>query len=933
MQAALNARLEGLITRAGFAGFALVCWSTASLLWESANVNQQGLSLVLALALYVVAGGLLIAAAWRRANFSATWLLVPLLLIFAGYWQTHTVNSQQSGGLSNTDVWMYTDYAATAFRLGDNPYSQNLLDAFRVNRAPFVLSTPLINGDVSVQYAYPALSFLLFVPFQSLGLSTTLVYPLCLLLTLLVVFWGTPHRWRPVILLPLFLDVRYMLYAMGGVSDIMWTLATVMVILHWRRHGWRAIWFGLACAIKQQPWFLAPFLVIRIWHEEANRPLIQRLSAIVKFGLVSAWIFLLINLPFMIWDLNAWLTGIMEPLQTSMIVLGQGVSSLMLLGLVVIPKAFFTIVLFGGLALALLLYWRHYDSFPEVMWLVPGLVFWFSHRSLPSYWYYFAILFIFAVVRLSDGPPPKPLNRDWRLSAGIATAAAAFVIGSVVFFASQPAKLAIAVNGPLETVGGWVMRTQVQVTNYADQPVVPRFAIQSGSRQPMFWQIDQGPTELAAHASADFTISTDMVGAAFESSRGALIIVSDAAQYDLRASTTILADTASRYYDGLANGSFRFWDIASGLPAAWGVLASTPGVDAPSLIRQGNRANSIELTLPGSAPTSGWNYLKLDTWLPVPQSPLLVWVKPPASANQWPAFETVYGFELYLADSDTYIWVMFGNEQRSGQLEDNLYYWMLPAPVETWSLQAIDAEQIISALGLELSFQETSRFDMTLPAKMINLRLLLAARSDRPSPVTAEFGEIRLQDLPLANEQLIQQVLDQPELVYVWHGDRNYTMRNYTEAVASYTHALEINTDSGAAHLGLGQSLLALQDFPAAISAFEMALATSEAIQPKALVGIGWAQLHLDNLEASRQAFDQALYYLANEPRHDPTMIADAYAGIGTLMVRQQECEIAQAYFQYARNLDPRTVDFTRQIQPCTSTPAQVQIGMVNTAQ
>ncbi|NJN36759.1 MAG: hypothetical protein HC794_06490 [Nitrospiraceae bacterium] len=87
-------------------------------------------------------------------------------------------------------------------------------------------------------------------------------------LLMLVMFIGAPKLVRPVILLPLLIEPRYMLYALGGVSDTVWAFLICLMILSWRNRSLSAVWFGLACALKQQPWMLVPFLAIRLLRDE-----------------------------------------------------------------------------------------------------------------------------------------------------------------------------------------------------------------------------------------------------------------------------------------------------------------------------------------------------------------------------------------------------------------------------------------------------------------------------------------------------------------------------------------------------------------------------------------------------------------------------------------------------------------------------------------
>src|SRR5690606_34378533 len=102
----------------------------------------------------------------------------------------------------------------------------------------------------------------------------------------------------------------------------------------------RGLWYGLACAIKQNVWLLAPFLLIRAWRSGGRREA-------ARFALVSAGVFLLINLPFILMDPRQWLTGVLAVFVEPQIYLSLGLSRLTELGILLLPKSIYLALVAG----------------------------------------------------------------------------------------------------------------------------------------------------------------------------------------------------------------------------------------------------------------------------------------------------------------------------------------------------------------------------------------------------------------------------------------------------------------------------------------------------------------------------------------------------------------------------------------------------------
>jgi tetratricopeptide (TPR) repeat protein len=899
---------EILILRFGLVCSALLCWGAATLLWTSGNMTTQPLSVGLAIANYAVSFILILLAALARMPRGTVFLvLVAVLVVAISQLQVHTVLQTQFADPMTTDSFMFSDYGARLLRLGYNPYAFDLADSFRVYRTALTLTTPLLDGTFTGRSPYPALAFLLIVPFQWLGISTQLIYPLFFFLSMVVLFFGVPLSWRPVILLPFVAVQEYLTYSLGGVSDIVWVFLLLAMMLAWRNKTQRAIWFGLACAFKQQPWVLAPYLLIRIWHASGGNTR-QRWLAVTQFTVIAATTFLVINLPFMLWDFSAWFKGTTEPLQAPMITLGQGLSSLTLFGMVMIPKSAYTLFVVTVFILSLVLYHWSYDYLPDVLWILPAIVLWFGNRSLTSYWFFNAIPLLFSIARNDKLLHPTLTIRSMphRRLAALALAGAATLIALLVasFRLKQP-DITIRIEGPMKTSGDLVYQLSAVVTNNSDQTFTPRLSVQNWNNQPLFWHIDSGPLELKPHTEGRFTLSTDVPLRAFDYKRGAELIASDANHYDLRGATILEGDAASSYVGALPNGTFEYWDLNRNVPYRWATFTQPRDRGTIELISSPEQEHILRFTIP-IVPGGTRSVMTLDTWIPFPKVPVQVWVKPPAGANKAPSFDVVYGLELVSTANQNRVWVLFGDNQQMGKLEPGLHYWMTTAPRETWSRQTLDLEQIFTDLHLDISPAERmTNWSYEFPVSMLNFRLLLAARNLTESSISADFGPVNVLSLRPDVDRLIRDRLAKPEELLIWRGDLNYQARNFNEAIDYYEKAIVENPEAVQAYYGMAKSKLWEGDVSGAFQAFDQASAfgVDQGAILREYAEAGWIQYNAGEYDEAVNYFRQALNWVNSHRDYfkSDANVAGAFNGLGWALLKSHKCDEAIPYLEAAR--------------------------------
>ncbi|MBO0792882.1 MAG: hypothetical protein J2P36_18315, partial [Ktedonobacteraceae bacterium] len=126
---------------------------------------------------------------------------------------------------------------------------------------------------------------------------------------------------------------------------------------------------------------------------------------------------LAINLPFILWDPQAWLAGVLAPVKDPMFPMGVGIVNLSVSHLLpYLPTMVYTILEAIAMLAMLVLYWRISRKHPEAamfLAVIPLLLAW---RSLPSYFYCTAFP-LFILITARPRPSLMPSFATLRLRA------------------------------------------------------------------------------------------------------------------------------------------------------------------------------------------------------------------------------------------------------------------------------------------------------------------------------------------------------------------------------------------------------------------------------------------------------------------------------------------------------------------------------------
>jgi len=484
-------------------------WSLVWLAVLTGGINTWGFwwssPFIGALAPLMILSGLIgTAACWFTENPRSrvfqrvTFVAVMVTVVFPQALEIHTRK------FYSTDSAAFDHVAASALVHGTDPYAVSMAPAAHLLQVPALFWTYTVNGGHVSHFSYPAGSFLLDAPAVALGFHHAVVDWMDLIAwlvsgVLLFVLLPTSLRWLAalVVLTPALLGSFS-----SGETDAIFLPFLILAVWRWDRFGegrkaglarWLGpIALGLACAIKQTPWFCVPILVTGVFLEArlAGRPA-ARLA--VRYLLIVMAVFGAVNLPFVVWHASAWFHGTLIPIVGGLVAGGQGLVSLATHG---ITGGVDLIMLSVAAALALVTvvtaFAVWYADLKRIWLLLVPIPLFFSPRSLSSY---LIDLFPAAVVaalsvRGVSRPAVAPANRWTRartlpvLVVGIP--ALGVVVASAFAFIGPPLQLTVR-NVALSHGNRVVDAVTISVQNRTGSALIPHFMVNTGNDPHGFW--------------------------------------------------------------------------------------------------------------------------------------------------------------------------------------------------------------------------------------------------------------------------------------------------------------------------------------------------------------------------------------------------------------------------------------------------------------
>ncbi len=433
----------------------------------------------------------------------------------------------------NTRIFYTTDSAAfdqiagRALLRGRDPYVESMTAAARtLLKVPALFWTDTVAGGHVAHFSYPAGSFLLEVPAMLLGFHHMVVDwndLIFWMVTVVLLFVLLPASLRWVAALVALIPTLVGGFS-SGETDALFLPFLVLAVWRWDRFGQErstgaARWIGpvalgLACAIKQEPWFCVPFLTVGIYLEAQRRER-PALPLAIRYLATVVAVFAAVNMPFAVWQPSAWVHGTFLPLTGGLVADGQGIVTLAIHG--VVSGANLTMLTFAA-ALAwvagLMAFLLWYAELKRVWMMLVILPFFLAPRSLSSYMVDLVPVVVIAALSVQGVPRVVPTRRlsflpgggkRW-LGAAVTLPCLGAVALCVLAFSGSPVSLSIKRVATTHS-GRMVKDVEVLVHNETDATIDPHFIVNTGDTAVGFWaSATHGAVHIAPHGTVLVTL-------------------------------------------------------------------------------------------------------------------------------------------------------------------------------------------------------------------------------------------------------------------------------------------------------------------------------------------------------------------------------------------------------------------------------------------
>ncbi len=416
-----------------------------------------------------------------------------------------------------TDSAAFNQRATSLFLKGINPYTAHFNPMHLDLSKAANFWTYTLNGGHIDQVSYPAGAFLLQAPVQWLGLTHLTSDYLDLvawLATGLVIYFAVTPKYRWIAPVLLVTSVFTYIFTHGGTDALFvpfLTLAawrtTIFVdaqATRWQR--WIGpLALGMACSIKQTPWFAAPLLLLVVLAaaRDIDRSRWRVGTSYVVLALIP---FTTLNLPFIFWNAKAWWHGTLIPLTQPLIPDGQGLVSVVQHGLLTsITPNWLSVAGLGIFILLAVDVWSNPLRWSKAWLFALPLVLFVAARSLTAY--YIDFLPAGIVAALSVRHVERSLTQS-TLTLRVLRGFGAGLIAFGLILAFIPAHLSVQVNGySVLSQGQQIENLKLTFTNSSSQAIEPHVLVMVAGAHPVGFWTTKDPI-VPAHSTVSLTYTS-----------------------------------------------------------------------------------------------------------------------------------------------------------------------------------------------------------------------------------------------------------------------------------------------------------------------------------------------------------------------------------------------------------------------------------------
>ncbi len=268
-------------------------------------------------------------------------------------------------------------YAASLALHGVNPYATSMQTIYNERH---VFPTVLLNGSYEDFYAYPAMSFIAYMPIVALGIGSHSFMPFIAILIFFVMSASAmvyAHSGRCIgLLIPLALWL-FGCYTLAGVSNaFLVTIFVVLAYIYMRKSFASGILLGLAASVSQLAWFALPFFYILTYNSKGKLHM-QVLGTFVSF--------LAINIYFFAASPGAFISSVLGIMgMHALVFFGQNIANFFY-AFYPVSQLYISALSITVLLFSMLVYYLYPRSARLLIALAPIFIFFLSWRNISIY--------------------------------------------------------------------------------------------------------------------------------------------------------------------------------------------------------------------------------------------------------------------------------------------------------------------------------------------------------------------------------------------------------------------------------------------------------------------------------------------------------------------------------------------------------------------
>jgi uncharacterized membrane protein len=703
-------------------------------LWQDVDVNLHPAAMWSSLLCYVLAfavmwyGSMSTVSAKFRENAALAASVAGFVLYAVNYLMFRVA-------VYGTDAILFNTYSAALVLHGGNPYTQSMEPAFGFFDAPRNLITQTASGQPVFSQSYPALSFLLYLPFAALGINAIWASLIAHLALILILAYIAPRPLKALAPLVLFVDPSYLAYSLGSVTDVLWAVPVVLCAYTWRsRPATSAIYLGLACCVKQAPWFVVPFALIH-WAFNAYEQ--RKWTALLEPLAGCSLAFLLPNLPFIVLDYRSWAQGVLTPMNGNLVSMGSGLVQVTASNMSSLGRGDYTLFSTSILGVLVLLYALRRRALAFLPFLAPAIVLFFAWRSLQNYFMFWPLALIAFNFSNPEALVAKPedfslrwggrVNRSWTTIA--AAVLVMVIVGTTIGRSSLAAgpnlRVSIVTYG-YDPATNNVNTANVYVVNERDSDLVLRFGTftQGSGVGFNFWRV--APLTVAKHSTRFIALSAPNVETEISPRNQTLQVVAlDALSgWMYYSEPKALVPLAG----GVANARLTSWN--TGPPSTPAGFDYSARDFTQRRVWRGSDDGRPILRFNVPSTRDEWNIAALGQTISGTFPPISVTLRPYTDYRGTSYPLSIFGLELIDAfGHHAYITINSSLLHPEIYRHDNFTVFVYPGVLGKWNRLKIDPSDLVKTAGFMLSSES-----------QIRINVLGACHKQEATPARGDFG-------------------------------------------------------------------------------------------------------------------------------------------------------------------------------------------------